>query len=314
MGWETTKADHIGSREEQQDRVEVFGSKGRDCCLLVVADGLGGHEGGAMAAQAVVDAARGLWQSAILPLADPDGFLRELCRAAHGRINDRHAEPGSEARSTCVLFYAGPGRAHWLSVGDSRLYRFRDGTLIERTRDHSVVQMLVDMGKITEAEMADHPDQNRLLQSLGGDDDPDPVVGVADVDAQDSFLLCSDGFWETVEPQEMADGLRAPSLASATRDLVTRAVRRGGPTGDNVAVAVARQRAAAGMSRWVVLGLLVLAAASVAAVGSFWLFPAQDAPTSQPADSRGRSDPSAVESDGKTVDDSGRESDRSAEE
>jgi len=281
MAWEIAKADHIGGREEQQDRVETLRSKDGAVCLAVVADGMGGHSGGALAADTVVETARRLWQDETPPLADPHAFLERICRSAHARINEIAAETGLSPRSTCVMLYGTQDEVVWATVGDSRLYRFRGGKLQERTRDQSVVQMLLDMGKITEAEMATHPDQNRLLQSLGGDKEPELQLGSAEVEPEDGFLLCSDGLWETIEAEEMAKCFTASSLSTAAGILANRAAQRGGAEGDNIAVAMGRLRPARPMSRWAILLVLSLVAFAIAAFASLYVFPPE--PQATPA-------------------------------
>lgn len=282
MAWDIAEAAHIGGRDEQQDRVATFEAKGGGACLLVVADGMGGHKGGALAAAAVVETARDLWRETPPPVAEPDRFLGEICARTHARINALGGEMGLSPRSTCVILYGDRARAHWVSLGDSRLYRFRDGTLRERTRDQSVVQMLVDMGKITEAEMADHPDQNRLLQSLGGDKIPEPVFGTAKIHKGDGFLLCSDGLWETVDTAEMAAGLSAGKLARAAEELVRKAARRGGAKGDNIAVAMARFGAKRRSLRLLLVGSLALIVAAAAVAVSFVMFPSSQSSLRDP--------------------------------
>src|SRR5690606_14507544 len=227
MDWEVAKAEAIGGRDEPQDRLEILsGRNGR--CLLVLADGLGGHRGGAQAAAAVVEAARALWprqQAAPEPAAD---FLRALCAEAHRRIAALAGDGDESPHSTCVLLHLDAREAHWAHVGDSRLYHFRNGTLVERSRDHSVVQLLVDLGRIAEADMATHPDQNRLTQSLGAGTAPEPSLGSAAAAPGDAFLLCSDGLWESVSTDDMAAAVAGGALESAVRRLVARAVERGG--------------------------------------------------------------------------------------
>jgi len=209
MIWQAAKAEAIGGRKEQQDRVELFESRDGSERLLVLADGMGGHSGGAIAADAVVETARSLWRKHILQPLAPEQLLR----------------------------------ANWAHVGDSRLYRFRGSDLVGRTLDHSVVQMLVDMGKVDEEEMATHPDQNRLTQSLGGDSDPEPDLESARVEMGDGFVLCSDGLWERVTTDEMLEALGAEVLNVEAKRLVELAADRGGADGDNVTIALARTAA-----------------------------------------------------------------------
>ena len=88
--------------------------------------------------------------------------------------------------------------------------------------------------------MATHPDQSRLTQSLGGSKSPEPSLGSAPAAAGDAYLLCSDGLWELVDVEAMATALATGALGTAARRLVDAAAKRGGPTGDNVSVALAR--------------------------------------------------------------------------
>jgi serine/threonine protein phosphatase PrpC len=101
--------------------------------------------------------------------------------------------------------YIEDNQAWWAHVGDSRLYHFNRKKLLSRTKDHSIVQLLVDLERISEEEMATHPDQGRLLKGLGGDEPIKPDFGQATLHAGDSLLLCSDGFWEQISPQKNAE-------------------------------------------------------------------------------------------------------------
>ena len=240
MHWETAKSDNIGGREEQQDRVELFVARDGSDRMLVLADGMGGHAGGAVASEAVIEAARRVWRAHALNPMDPEQILQRICRDGHGTVNKIGAEKGVSPRSTATILYTNATHAHWVHVGDSRVYHFNNGVMVERSLDHSVVQMLVDMGKIAEKEMANHPDQNRLTQSLGGDTDPEPEFGSSEIKAGDAFLLCSDGLWEVVTEKEMGDALGAESISKSAKTLTKTAAQRGGPKGDNISVAMAR--------------------------------------------------------------------------
>lgn len=240
MTLETAYAAHRGGRDEQQDRVAVFSAPEGDARLLVVADGMGGHAGGGLAAQAVADTAKAAWEAYDMRSGDPKALLQDIVKAAHAAVNRIGEEKRLSPRSTCVVLYVDGTRAVWMHVGDSRLYRFRDGRLIERTHDHSVVQMLLDMGKISEDEMGTHPDQNRLIQSLGGESEPEAELGEDAVAAGDSFVLCSDGLWEMVSPEEMAAGIAGEPLPRLAEQLPSVAFERAGPKSDNISIAIAR--------------------------------------------------------------------------
>jgi len=276
MAWDVAKADAIGGREEQQDRVDILsGPGGRH--LLVLADGLGGHKGGAQAAQAVIDAARALWSGQQRSPQPPADFLRAVCAEAHRRINALAPTGNEQPHSTCVLLHLDEREAHWAHVGDSRLYHFRDHALVERSHDHSVVQMLVDLGRIGEADMATHPDQNRLTQSLGGSKAPEPGLGSAPVAPGDGYLLCSDGLWESASTDDMAVALAGGALGTAVRRLVARAADKGGPAGDNVTVAAARRRRRTrpGNRALVWAAALTAVAAALLALALLWPVPAE---------------------------------------
>ena len=237
---ETACHTDIGGRDEQQDRVEIFAQD--DARLLVLADGMGGHEGGALAAQAVIDVARER-VGAAEPCA-PKELLIAIAEGAHERINVTGAERGIEPHSTCVLLHLTRAAATWAHVGDSRLYRFDNGRLVDRTVDHSVVELMRLQGRITEEEMKTHPDQNRLYEALGGKQKPEIETGSARAMDSDGFLLVTDGLWENVGERELASVLGARELSAALRDLVERAKAKGGPKCDNISVAVARRRRA----------------------------------------------------------------------
>jgi len=239
MIWQAAKAAAIGGRKEQQDRVDLFEARDGSERMLALADGMGGHSGGALASETVVTTARELWQKHLIKPKAADLLLSSIIEVAHQRINALGEEKGLSPRSTVVLLHLTDDMAHWTHVGDSRLYRFRGGDLLDRTHDHSVVQMLVDMGKVAEQEMATHPDQNRLTQSLGGDKDPEPESSAAEIAVDDGFLLCSDGLWEQIPVEEMAKALEAASLSVEAKKLVRLAEKRGGPEGDNVTLAMA---------------------------------------------------------------------------
>ena len=244
---ETACLDDIGGREDQQDRVQVI-EGGGDAQLLVLADGMGGHEGGALAAQAVIDAASDEFQTlGGAPASDPAGLLARVVAGAHERINALGAERGLKPHSTCVLLYIDPVATAWAHVGDSRLHRFTDGRLAERTIDHSIVELMRLQGRITEEEMKTHPDKNRLYEALGGEQPPQAEISGKESAVGDGFLLASDGVWENVADADLEAVLQAEDLAEALRCLIERAKAHGGPKCDNLSAAAVRRRGGAGL-------------------------------------------------------------------
>jgi serine/threonine protein phosphatase PrpC len=226
----------IGGRAEQQDRVAVFGRT--DLRLLVLADGMGGHTGGALAAQAVVDVAKArfnAWSG-----GEAGKLLALIVSAAHERIKGLGAEHGMSPHSTCVLLLVSCGTAAWVHVGDSRLYRFADDLLVDRTIDHSIVELMRLQGRVTEEGMKTHPDQNRLYESLGGARLPHADENDADVAERDGYLLVSDGVWGNTSNEDLEDVYRAVNLGTGVRQLVERAKANGGSSCDNLAAVAAR--------------------------------------------------------------------------
>ena len=184
--------------------------------------------------------AKEFWTERKGQLAQPEKDLLNFCKLVHERINEEGAKLGYSPRTTAVALYLTTSHAYWVHSGDSRLYHFRDRRLLERTEDHSFLEMMVQHGAVKAEDMGSHPEQSTLLQSLGGEEYAAPSVGSSSVTAADAFLLCTDGFWERTKPEEMIDLLYAESAGHQDRleQAVTRAVERNGPKGDKETVAV----------------------------------------------------------------------------
>lgn len=238
-------ACHVGGRDEQQDHVGVFSDRAGDNGLAVLADGMGGHHGGALASTVAVETAGALWNERQQRPADLPAFLEDLAQRAHRAVIEQGRQQGVDPRSTLVVLVVQDGHAYWMHLGDSRLYCFRKGELVRSTRDHSLVQAMVRAGEIEPDDAASHPDRNVVLRCIGGDDGESPKTthDVMAVRGGDGFVLCSDGFWEVVSTAEMAKLLAAPDLQASLEDWVETAGERQGPGGDNVsAVAIRLER------------------------------------------------------------------------
>lgn len=238
MPWQFSMGLDIGGRREQQDCLDILSADNSDAHLLVVADGMGGHEGGALAARTVVETARRQFNSDRNP--DPGTFLRELCLDAHEAISALGISEQRAPGSTCVFLYLNGPAAYWAHVGDSRLYHYRGGELHQQTEDHSVMQLMVAQGGHAGAALAGVR-QNQLYMCLGGKRTPEPDIGASGVDMDEFFMLCSDGFWTVVEPAEVVSAFEAhPLEEDGATYLVNLARKRGGESGDNISLVLCR--------------------------------------------------------------------------
>ncbi len=233
-------AQHQGDRSEQQDRVALVPHpKGGGVALAVVADGMGGHTGGVLAAQQVIHTARNNLDEFMARTECPHRMLETSMNESNMLIKASRYINEKDPHSTAVLLLVQPGKASWAHCGDSRLYRFRDDQPFFRTTDHSYVEQLVAKGRITPEQALVHPNRNILITSLGGDEAPRIDFGeTQDLRAGDSFLLCSDGLWGYFGDAELAGVLAAYSARDASELLISRARKRARGDGDNVSLAI----------------------------------------------------------------------------
>jgi serine/threonine protein phosphatase PrpC len=242
MKFAVAQDTRIGSRRVQQDRIGYWSTS--DCILMVVADGMGGHPRGEVAAELAVRLYAAAFEREAQPrVADPEAFLVRNLGAAHMAIlrEAERRELSDAPRTVIVACMVQDGLAYWTHVGDSRLYLVRDGRIVHRTRDHTVVQELVDSGRIREEAVTSHPERNRLLQCLGGYQSPQPdPTSRARLARNDVLLLCSDGFWSPLTQRQMLHSLMTRELAPAIAELTALAESRAGPTSDNISVVALR--------------------------------------------------------------------------
>ncbi len=225
-----------GGRKYNQDRVGY--SYSRDALLLVVADGMGGHLHGEVAAQITVELICDQFQKRAKPvLPRPAQFLSETLNMCHDAIFNYAANKHMVEipRTTCVACLVQDGVAYWAHVGDSRLYLVRAEKVVARTRDHSKVRKMVDAGVITAEEARHHAEKNKVYTCLGGYYPPEIELGgkVALMDG-DTLLLCSDGLWSELAEHELTHFLTTFPALFALPQLMDRAEMRGGSEGDNL--------------------------------------------------------------------------------
>ena len=242
MKLDIAQLNRLGNRDKNEDRMVVV-ERGKTT-MVVVADGMGGHRGGEIAAQIVVDTLERLFRLCELPLHDPKGFLKNAIASAHTLINReaKNQKQDIDPRTTCVACLVQGNTATWAHVGDSRLYLVRDEKIIARTVDHSYVEDLFSQGMITEKEMLTHPKRSYLTQCVGGDS-PRPEVRTEEYDRlakNDLVLLCSDGLWSAIDEQLICDLSGQPDLEQAVNQLTLTAESNTYPQSDNISVIVVR--------------------------------------------------------------------------
>ena len=231
-----------GSRLVNQDRVAYTYS--RDTLLMVVADGMGGHAGGEIAAQIAVRLFIERFQQEAKPmLKNPLGFLQESMVKAHAALGSYSTQFSmlETPRTTCVACIVQAGYAYWGHVGDSRLCLYRQGALISQTKDHSKVQYLVDQGVIDAGDVALHPDRNKVYSCLGGM--IDPIIDLSNrmpLRNGDVIVMCTDGLWGPIGNDEIATWLTSTPILKSAPEMMREAERRGGPDGDNLSAIVMR--------------------------------------------------------------------------
>lgn len=197
----TAFLSECGGKKQNDDTVSIMQQEDRTG--IFVGDGLGGYAGGKMASKAAADVFLKKVESGNILMEEDlfqavetaDEVIKEMQKASRGRMK------------TTVVFLAIEGkRARWIHVGDSRLYHFKNGHLLEQTMDHSVSQMAVLMGEITQKEIRFHEDRNRVLRALGSENARPDISGICSLEeGEDVFLLCTDGFWEYVYEKEMEE-------------------------------------------------------------------------------------------------------------
>lgn len=219
---------HVGRvRTINEDRV-------LDCPaahLWAVADGMGGHSGGDLAAQTVVDSLRTLAASG-RPF-DFDDVLLALSQA-NVAICERNAATAADAGTTVVVATISGHEASIAWAGDSRAYRLRDGRLELLTRDHSVVQELVDAGLLTPAQALRHPRANVITKALGVSRQLDYQTLTMELAPDDRLLLCSDGLSRSLQPEDVWNRTDTADAA----DMMTSALERDGT--DNISLVLVR--------------------------------------------------------------------------
>lgn len=237
MNFSVHQASHIGDRRYNQDRVAYAYSN--EALLLVLADGMGGHLHGELAAGLAIETfAESFCRYAQPRIADPDEFILSTMRHAHERIMKfpHDMDMGGFPGTTCVAVVVQDDRMYWGHAGDSRVYLLRDGAVIAKTRDHSIVQQWLEQGEISAEQARSHPQRNQITNCLGSIGDAFRMERGKPVALQpgDVLLLGSDGLWGPFSDQEIVESFASRPVPEVLDELIERALKRVTGHSDNV--------------------------------------------------------------------------------
>lgn len=236
------KTDIGRVRENNEDKGEVFisendaeiASRGH---IFVVCDGMGGHEAGQIASELASKTFVEVYRSH--PATEPEEAAKAAVKAANrfvldvARIAPNRRGMGTTLTALCIV----QNKGLYVHVGDSRLYRFREGSIEQITNDHTWVEETVRAGTMSREDAEVHPYRHVLTQAVGTEDDLAPEVGVFDLAEGDLYILCSDGVTNHVSDDAIASALDSgKGTAQTAWDIVASALSGGGS--DNATVVV----------------------------------------------------------------------------
>ena len=237
MQIEYAKVSALGDRQDNQDRAAVVVSD--EAAMMLVFDGMGGHSDGAIAAETGLKVVQEMFVDADQPIFDPKGFLYMALSRAHDKVVAIGANLNVDfrPRATCALCLVQEGFTFWAHIGDSRIYLVRDEKVVNRSRDHSHVEILIQEGAITEEEAQDHPMRNFVECCIGGDASvPDMTITAGQaLRPGDVLLACSDGLWSGLSDDEVAQIGRPgeDNLVENLKSVSMRALNVNSPYSDN---------------------------------------------------------------------------------
>jgi len=207
--------------------------------LIAVADGMGGHAGGEVASAIAINSLNDL-----LPLLQDDGidldskedlFLNITHEIDQKILDKSKAQPGLSGMGTTLTALAIlDNKIELLHIGDSRCYRYRDNKLEQLSYDHTVMQELLDQGRLTPQEVFDHPQRSLLTQALMGDSGLDPILLTFEIKKGDQFLLCSDGLTNVLSDYEISKIIEANDVDLIPQALIKEVRSKGAP--DNITI------------------------------------------------------------------------------
>lgn len=232
--WTSVAGTHPGKkRKVNEDRYFNAYQQG----LWVVADGMGGHNAGDIASQATVDA----FEDFVVPdkMSDFVTTVEEKIIAVNDQLYADFSREGRTGGTTVVAMLALDQHCAFLWAGDSRVYCYRDGMLWQMTQDHSYVEELVEQKLLTRAEAENHPDANVIRRAVGAEEHLCLDIDLHPLQADDIYVLCSDGLYKEINETEIAAILSPEKTSEAmTRELLSAALNKSGK--DNVTVVVVK--------------------------------------------------------------------------
>jgi len=245
---EIAQATLQGDRRINQDRYISVESEGS--ILLGLADGMGGHPKGEVAAQILTDTCNTFFHHSAKPIHSPKEFLHRLLQKAHENITafGLDHDPVIKPRTTAVVTLIQNGIVRWAHAGDSRLYIFRNGRTLHRTIDHSYVQHLEEHGLIAPNALETHPQRNYVTRCLGGNISSPEITVSKSIRLKDGdvIMLCSDGLWTHIQEKSMAELICSNvPLSKAIDSLAHDAAEDAAPDSDNVSTMALRWHMAA---------------------------------------------------------------------
>ena len=207
--------------------------------LIAVADGMGGHAGGEVASAIAINTLQQLLPVINDPAIDLDSRADLFLNISYEvdaeilRVSKEKPEL-SGMGTTLTALSLSDNQVDLLHIGDSRCYRFRDNKLEKLSYDHTVMQELLDQGRLTPEEVFDHPQRSLLTQALMGDSGIDPVLMSYEVKAGDKFLLCSDGLTNVLSELEIIKTIKATAEDKLLAELIKETKAKGAP--DNITI------------------------------------------------------------------------------
>jgi len=233
-----TELSYVGHRDTNQDyAVHLFTPQGK---LFIVADGLGGHQGGELASRYFCEAFLIFARQNLNKLKkQPEAALISLTEQAAKTMSEKiiQEHPGIKAHTTCAICWlSSDNKLSTLHIGDTRIYWISPNKLNWRSRDHSVIQMKLDRGEITEQQMGTHPDQGALTRSIGVGNKVNPSFKTHSqkLSKGDTLLLCTDGFWERISKNEIISLAKIKKPEKEMTVWIKTAIERAQPRSDNV--------------------------------------------------------------------------------